>query len=184
MRNLVAGAQLLQGQARAEKFVKAADEAMKKNDVIGAANNYRLALEHWDDPFLRAKLEDVDVLAKTARIERALTRARAAEKERRWADAATHFEHALQIRRDAAVAERAAYAIYASGGDVMRALDLATDAVTMRAGNADYRITLGEVLLAANEPERAEEEARRALELMPGDLRAKELLKAIAKKKK
>ena len=156
---------------------------MAKGDVIGASNNYRLALEHRDDPYLRAKLDDVDRLAKSVRFDRHLNRAKNAEKERQWADAAEHFERAFECKRDAAVAERLAASLHLGGGDGAKALSFAEQAVAMRGGNADYRITLAEILFAAGEVDRATEQIEKAVELAPKDARAKELAKVIAKKR-
>jgi curved DNA-binding protein CbpA len=184
LKRLVANARDIKMLARVDLFVRAAEEALARGDVISAANNYRLALDHREDPFLRCKLDDVEILAKAARFDRSVARARAAERDKRWAEAARHFEEAFEARRDAVVAERAAHAIHACGGDLGRATELAEQAVSMRPKDADFRVTLAEILLAANELERAREEAETALEIAPKDARAKEIARAISRSAK
>ena len=183
-RLLYAAAQRSEGQKRVDVFVRAAEEAMKVDDVIGAANNYRLALQNADDPHLRAKLEDVDELAKKRRFELSMARARSAERDRKWAEAAFEFSRAHDARPGPEAAERAANALRMSEGDLQRAATLAEFAVSKEPKNASYRVTLGEVYFAANAVERAAAEADRALGLAPNDPRAKQLAAAAKKKRR
>lgn len=168
-------------QRRVELFVQAADEALRANDVIGAANNYRLALENSDDPLIRAKLEEVDELAKQRRSELSLARARAAEREQRWADAAFEYAKAHHARPSADLADRAAHALRMSGGDLRRAVSLAEFAVTTEPKNTSYRATLAETYLAAGLLERASAESTKALASAPDDERVKRLVAAVKK---
>ena len=88
---------------------------------------------------------------------------------------------AYDLRADAAVAERAAYALRMGKGDLRRAVSLGAYAIAAEPNNATFRITLGEVYLAANLVQRAAEESAIALKLVPDDPRAKQLAAAIAK---
>lgn len=182
-RRIHAAAKQIEAQRRAEIFLQAAAEAMKIDDVIGAANNYRLALQHADDPYIRQKLEAIDQLAKMRRCEKYLFRARASEREGKWADAAQHFVLAFDTHADASVAERAANAISRAGGETKKAIALAEQAVALAPTNAAYFVTLGELCLAANQIERAGEAAERALALAPNDARIKELASTVRKKR-
>lgn len=177
-----AAATQIKALAHVDVFVQAAEEALRVEDVVGAANNYRLALQNTDDPFIRAKFEMVEELAKTARSDKSLARARAAERDTRWADAALHFAKAHEARPDAAIADRAAHALRMSGGDLHRAAGLAEQAVKLDSKNASYRVTLGEIYLTANLVTRAKAESARALELSPRDARALELAAALGRK--
>ena len=183
LRRVYAAAQRSEAQKRVAVFVRAAEEAMKVDDVIGAANNYRLALQNGDDPELRAKLEDVDDLAKKRRFELSMGRARSAERDRKWAEAAFEFSRAHDARPGPEAAERAAHALRMSEGDLQRAASLAELAVAKEPKNAGYRVTLGEIHLAANALERAAAEADGALALAPNDPRAKQLAAAVKKKR-
>jgi tetratricopeptide (TPR) repeat protein len=181
-RRLNAAAQRLGIQRRVELFVQAAEEAMKVDDVIGAANNYRLALEVSEDPFIRRKLEDVDELAKTRRRELSLARARAAERDKRWSDAALHYGKANDARPAAPLAERAAHALWMSDGDLEVATRLGKSAVAMDPKNAAYRVTLAEIYVATDNVEQAGQQVDEALDLDRGNARAKELSALVRKK--
>jgi hypothetical protein len=182
-RRLQATAKLMEAQRRAEVFQKAAEESLQADDVIGAANNYRLALECAEDPFVRRKYEAVDDLARARRHEKSLLRARAAERNEAWADAATHFVKAHEARPEASTAERAAHALRMSGGDLRAAATLAEQAVALDSKNATYHVTLGAIYLAAKLVDRATTEADLALTLAPDDPHAQRLAAALRKQK-
>ncbi|MBX3201390.1 MAG: DnaJ domain-containing protein [Labilithrix sp.] len=184
LRQLRAAAREVEIQVRVEPLLRAAEDALKRNDPIGAANNFRLALTHRDDPFVRLKLEDADRLAKAVRFERSVACARAAEDDRRWADAAIHYGRAHDTKPTAEIADRAANALRASQGDLERAATLAEHAVALDPKSARYRVTLGEIYLAARQLARAATHAEIALELAPRDPHAKELAAEVAKAKK
>jgi tetratricopeptide (TPR) repeat protein len=186
MRKLVAVARRIDVQRRIEVFVKAAEDAMKVDDVIGAANNYRLALQLGEDPYLRTKLEDVDDIARTRRRDLNLKRARGAERAERWSDAAMFFVKAFDARAEAGIAERAAYSIRMSNGDLAQAASLAEKAIAMEPKNPEHWVTSGEIHLAAGSLQEAANSAAKALEIAPKDPRATELTAMIqrAKKKK
>ncbi|MBX3212780.1 MAG: tetratricopeptide repeat protein [Labilithrix sp.] len=184
LRQLRAAAREVEVQARVEPLLRAAELALERKDPIGAANNFRLALQHRDDPFVRLKLEDADRLAKSVRFDRSVACARAAEDDRRWADAAIHYARAHDTRPTAEIADRAANALRASQGDLQRAATLAEQAVALDPKNARFRVTLGEIYLAARHLTRAAAHAEVALEIAPRDARAKELAAAIAKAKR
>jgi DnaJ domain len=183
LRRLYSSAKHSEVQRRVDIFLGAAEEAMKKDDVIGAANNYRLALQNTEDPEVRRKLEAIEEAAKSRHYDQSLNRARAAEKAERWLDAASYFAKANSARPDAGLAERAAHALRMSGGDLHRAAELAQQAILADPKNAGYHMTLAEIYLAAKLFTRAAGEAARALEIAPSDRRAKELAAALPKKK-
>lgn len=150
-------------------LVKAGDEAMAADDIIGAANNYRLALEHREDRRLRFIFEDLDARAKTLRFEKHMTTARGAERDERWADAAIALQRANDAKPDGDVAARAATALRRSGGDLARATKLAEQAVAAAPRNAHYRLALAAIHLANNKTDRAREESETARKLAPKD---------------
>ena len=63
LRRIYAAAQQSEAHKRVQLFTRAAEEALKAEDFIGAANNYRLALQNAEDPHVRARLEEVQQLA-------------------------------------------------------------------------------------------------------------------------
>jgi len=187
LRQLHTAAKETKLQQRIEMLLQAAEEALKTEDVIGAANNYRLALEHREDPYVRSKLDDIDAKAKTLRATRAMTLGRTAEREQRWSDAAMHYSRGFEAKPTAELADRAANALLrCNDGETERAVSLAEKAVALDPKNASYRITLGEAYLMAGEYEDAKEEADDALELGGENdkARAKALAAMVAKKMK
>ena len=180
----LAAASEIKAQANIELLVKAAEDALHANDFIAAANNYRLALSHREDPMLRMKFVEVDSRARVLRFDKNIGPARAAEREQRWADAAHFYERAYEARPDAEVAARAAHALRIASGDLSRAATLARQAVSLDGNNIAHHITLVEVLIGAKRFAEADDAAASALSLAPKDARLKELSAAIAKKLK
>jgi len=179
-RRLRTAAMELKVQANVDNLVKAADDALKANDIVGAGNNLRLALSHREDAAIRRRLEELDSRSRILRFEKNILPARAAERDQRWADAAILFTRAYEARPDADVAWRAANALHKSGGDLKRSAVLGEHAVSLDPKNLAYRLTLGEIYLAADRLTRAEEVAEEARELAPKDARVKDLATAIA----
>jgi Tetratricopeptide repeat len=184
MRQLRTAAMEIKVQANIELLAKAADDALRANDVVGAANNLRLALSHREDPHLRKKYEEIDARARVVRFEKNIAPARAAEREQRWADAAVFLVRAHEARPDADVAARAANALRLSGGNLRRAIALAEQAIALDGKSVAHHITLTEAYLAANRLTSAEEALAIALELAPKDVRAREIAAEIARRSK
>jgi tetratricopeptide (TPR) repeat protein len=172
-----------QGEAKRHVavFLEAADEAMRRDDPIAAAQNLRLALQNDDDPLVRAKLAAVVEAANERLHARHIARARAAERREQWSEAAESYAQAHTLRAEAWSAERAANALRLSGGDLRRAVQLADQAVLADPDVAAYRLTLGEVCLAAKLSKRAAAEAERALSIDPESPRALALSAATRK---
>lgn len=179
LRRIYEAAQQIEAQRHVEMFLRAAEDALAAGDAIAAANHYRLALQNRDDPYIRAKLDDVDALARTKRHELNLGRAKDAERRERWADAAAFYARAHDAKPTAHLAERAAYCMRLAEGDAQRATELAEWATRADPNNAAGFVTLGELYAARRLEERAVEAVRQALELAPNDARAKALAKRL-----
>ncbi|MDF2691742.1 MAG: hypothetical protein K0S65_125 [Labilithrix sp.] len=184
MRQLRGAAMEIKVQANIELLVKAADDALRANDVVGAANNLRLALSHREDPHLRKKYEEIDARSRVVRFDKNIAPARAAEREQRWADAAVFLVRAYEARPDADVAARAANALRLSGGDLQRAIALAEQAVALDGKNVAHYIALAEAYLAAKRLTSAEDALALVLELAPKDVRGREIAAEIARRSK
>jgi curved DNA-binding protein CbpA len=167
-------------QDHVDVFVRAAKEALDRDDVVAAANNYRLAVQCSDDPALRDALESIDAKARARIRDKSLAGARAAEQGARWAEAAAQYAKAHGAHPEAWIAERAANALRLEGGDLRRAAQLAEQAVLAEPQNATYRVTLGEVYLDAGLLARAAGESSRAMAIAPNDPRANALSKKVA----
>ena len=170
-----------EAQRRVDGFVQAGDEALRKQDVIGAANYYRLALHNTNDPQVRAKLEMVEDMAKHRRFELSLPRARTAEREHRWGDAAYEYARAHSARPTPETAERTAHALRMCEGDLAKATELAERAVARSPKNAAFRVTLGEIHLHARRLDRAATECEHAIALGPADERVRSFAESLAR---
>ena len=170
-------------QEHVDVFVRAAKEALDRDDVVAAANSYRLAAQCSEDPAIRAALEETDARARIRVRDASLAGARAAEQAGRWGEAAAKYAKAHGTHAEAWIAERAAHALCREGTDLRRAAQLAEQAVLAEPHNVVYRVTLAEIYLDAGLMARAAGEAARALALAPTDSRARALSKRVAKGK-
>ena len=171
-------------QEHVDVFVRAAKEALGRDDVVTAANNYGLAVQCSDDPAIRAAFEEADARARNRVRDASLEAARVAEKAGRWGEAGAKYARAHGARAEAWIAERAAHAFHREGTDLRRAAQLAEQAVLADPQNASYRVTLGEIYFDAGLMARAAGEAARALALAPADPRANELSKRVSSRRK
>jgi len=178
-RRLQATAQTMAGATKAQTWITAAEDSIRAGDIVGAANNYRLALQMHNDPAIRQKLEAIDAQSRDLRHEKYLVRARGAERAERWEDAADNYVRANEARKEASCAERGAYTLRISKGDLRLAATLGEQAVAHDGKNVEYRVTLGEVYFASGFAVRAKEESEAALALAPTNPRAKALAAAI-----
>ena len=170
-------------QDHVDVFIRAAKEALDRDDLVAAANNYRLAVQCSDDPELRVTLEAIDGKARARVRDKSLTAARAAEQGGRWAEAGEKYAKAYGVHPEAWIAERAANALRLDATDLRRAAQLAEQAVLAEPQNAGYRVTLGEIYFDAGLLARAAGESARATALAPNDVRAAVLAKKVAKGK-
>jgi curved DNA-binding protein CbpA/predicted transcriptional regulator len=170
-------------QERIDVFVRAAKEALERDDVVAASHHYGLAVQCSNDPALRAAFEATDAKARVRIRDKSLAGARAAEQAGRWEEAGGKYAKAYGAHAEAWIAERAGNAMRLAKGDLRRAAQLAEQAVLAEPNTAAYRVTLGEIYLDAGLATRAAGEAARALALAPNDPRAKALAKLVGKKK-
>ena len=183
-RNFRDAAMEIKTQERVDLFLEAAEEALEKNDVVTAANNYRLALEHREDRRIRMIFEDVDARAKKVRFDRQMGPAKAAERDHRWNDAAILLTKAHGIVPGADVAIRAAHALRMCGSDIDQAIKLAEQAVSLEPRVVTHHVTFIEILIAAKKFDRAEEELETAKDLAPKNDAVKDLASLLSKRKK
>jgi hypothetical protein len=183
LRRLYAGTLSDAQTRRASLFLKAAEEALAKDDVVAAANSYRLALQIADDPGTRALLEEIDGKARARTYDVHVARGKLEERALHWDAAAESYVRAYGARAEPWLAERAANALRLAGRELRRAAQLGEQAVLAEPRNIEYRVTLAEVYLAAGLLARASGEAERALSIAPGDPRAKAVATAVSKAK-
>jgi DNA-binding transcriptional ArsR family regulator len=165
-------------------FVRAAQDALARDDLVGAANNYRLAVQVTDDPTVHAAFNEVEAKARARVHETSLAQAKTAEAAGRWTEAGAKYARAYEIRPQPWVAERAANALRLDGKELKKAAHLAEQAVLAEPQNALYRVTLGEIYWDAGLMNRAVGESGRASALAPSDARVLALASRVANVKK
>jgi hypothetical protein len=165
-------------------FVRAAQDALARDDLVGAANNYRLAVQVTDDPAIHAAFNEVETKARARIHDASVAQAKAAESAGRWGEAGQKYARAFEIRAQAWVAERAANAMRLDGKELKKAAHFAEQAVLAEPQNAQYRVTLGEVYCDAGLMNRAVGESGRATALAPNDARVMALASRVANVKR
>jgi curved DNA-binding protein CbpA len=170
-------------RAQQNKYLAMATEAEKKGDVLSAARAYKVVLqEAGDDTALRDRAEDAIRKAEVALAETYLRQAVYEERSESWADAARSWVRVAKARpADSHAHERAAHALTRSNGDLHQAADLAKVAVAAEPTNANYKVTLANVYLAAGLTKNARRELEAAAQLSPGDGTIATLLKRVQK---
>lgn len=164
-------------RVQAKRMVDAADDALKRDDLVSAANHLRLALRYSDDPDLAARYEDVNRRARDSMAETYLKQARYEEQQGKWQAAALSYVKAHEGRPDdGTLCERAANAFRLEGRDLHKAARFAELAVQKNPSSAAFRVTLGAVYLDAGLFLRARSELEHAAKLDAGDATIKDLL--------
>jgi curved DNA-binding protein CbpA len=170
-----------EGRQRARLFTDAAKAELAKGNVIAAAAQFQLALDCCDTPEVRSAHEAAEALAQVKRFEINVPKGQSHEREGRWPEAAVAYGRAFAVKPEPWLGERLANALRRSSGDMRLAVRAAEAAVAAEPQNPRYRVTLAEVYSAAGLEARALSEAKRALDLSPGDAAAKELSQRLGK---
>ena len=169
--------------SQARKYVANAEAAAAAGDHVSAANNFRVAASLLpDDAALARRAAEVQSRADEVLAETYLRQASYEEKNGQWADAARSWIRVARARpQDAKAAERAANALLKSNGDLHEGARLAQQACTLEPKNAEYRVTLASVFLAANLALNARRELETAAQLAPHDDTIQAMLKRVGK---
>lgn len=153
-----------------ERYVEVADHALLEDNPVSAANALRIAVSLApEDAALKARLDDIQARANSELAQSYLDQAQYEERSGRLAEAATSYERAARGKPNARLLERAAHCLVESRGDFKKASELAKQAVSMAPEQADLRVTLARVYLAAGMKQSALSEFDRAFTLAPGD---------------
>ena len=164
-------------KAQAAKFIEAGAAALAKDDLVTAANHYRLAIKYTDDPAVHATYTDLNQRSRDLLCDAYQKQARYEEQQQKWREAANSYAKALEGRpEDPNIAERAAAMLLREGRDLRKAARFAELSVQKNPNNAAFRVTLANVYLGAGLFLRARSELEQALKLAPADAKVKELL--------
>lgn len=99
--------------------------------------------------------------------------------QRRWAEAAPRLERAIELGSQQPQRYRFLGIVYTELRDAVKAVAALRKAVEEEPNDVDVRLRLGDALRGALLFDEAEREARRALDISPGDDRVKHLLNVI-----
>jgi tetratricopeptide (TPR) repeat protein len=169
-------------RATVKRLLDAAEEALAKGDFLGAANNFRLALNHGEDAHIRAKYETANARAREIMAESYVKQAAYEESQEKWRAAGESYAKAAEARpNDADVAAKAANALRRDARDLHRAARFGELAVQKNPASSEFRVTLGLVYLDAGLLLRAKSELEHAVRLAPDDAKARELLLRVRK---
>jgi len=170
-------------KAQTEKYLGLAREAEKKDDILGAATAYKVAIGSLPegDPVL-ASARAVIAKADATLADTYLRQAQYEERSEHWADAARSWQRVAKGRpSDARAHERSANALVHSKGDLHVAAELAKRAIKIEPQNAEYKITLATVFIEAGLGLNARRELEAAAQLSPRNANIQALLKRVNK---
>ena len=156
--------------SRAERFLANARESLAKKDPISAANSLRIAAglvpEHAE---INARLQQAQGEAESLLSEHYLTQATYEERDGRLAEAARSYARAAVGGPKAHTFERAAYCALMAAGDLRLASEHARRAVALAPDDAQSRVTLARIYVAAGMKQSGLAEFERAATLAPKD---------------
>lgn len=169
--------------AQARKYIANADTAMAAGDILGAANNLRVAVTLTpEDKDLAARAAEAQTRADAMLAEAYMKQAQYEEKNGQWPEAARSWARVCKVRgQDGHAHERAAHAIVKGNGDLHEAARLARHACGLDPENARYRVTLASVYAAAGLTRNARRELETAAQLAPHDGTIQAMLESAGK---
>lgn len=165
-------------KARVMQLVRAADESLARDDLLGASNALTLASTLApEDSALRARAEDIARRLAQRQADKYMQEAREHERQGDWDQAAVCWQKAVVGRPDDPVVhERAAHALLKAGKDLPRAAELARRAIQLDPKRADFHVTLAQIFLAGGLRASARGALEQASRLDPGSAIVKDLL--------
>lgn len=164
-------------RTQARRLIDEAMAASDRGDVLGAANNYRLAVRYTDDPTVLEAAEIASQRAKDLMADTYLKQAKYEEQSHKFGAAALSYAKAAEGRpEDAQLCADAARCLKTEGRDLHKAAHYAQLAVQKNPSHAPFRVTLGAIYLDAGLFLRARSELEQATKLDPNHREAKELL--------
>jgi curved DNA-binding protein CbpA len=168
-------------KAQVDRYVALAEESAAKNDIVAAANAYRVAVTFAkaDDP-MRIIAAEIIAKADEQLAETYIRQAAYEERGENWPDAAKHWDKVVKARpHDAHALDRLAYTMAKANFDLHEAEQYAQKAVGLDPQNADYRITLATIYISAGLLLAARRELEGAAQLAPGNATIRSVLKRL-----
>jgi predicted Zn-dependent protease len=155
---------------QSKKYRDVGDLARSKNDMVSAANAYRVAagLAPEDDALQKLALATAES-AENVLVETYQKQALYEERNGRWADAMRSWQRVARNRpTDAKIWDKLARSTLEAGGDLHAAADAAKRAIEYGSAIVAYRITLIEIYLAAGLTIAAKRDLETASRMEPG----------------
>lgn len=180
-RTLQAVSQTSDKEDRATRLIADAVKAEQAGNVTGAAEALRIAAA-WrpNDPVLAAKAEELRVRALELKAPAYEKRAKYAERNENWEEAALCWMKVCEVRpADAKAAMGAASALTKSRGDLKEAALYGKRATELAPKDVQAHLVLAEVFVAAGMPASATRSLKTVLKLSPSDLQAKAMLEEL-----
>ncbi|MDB4940738.1 MAG: Tetratricopeptide repeat protein [Labilithrix sp.] len=168
---------------QSKKYVKAADEALMKNDVVAAASALHIATKFApDDAVLAMRYQEIRNQADKLLGESYAKQAAYEERAHHWPEAARNWQKVAKIRiGDPTANARAAHCLFmAPDGDLHQAAEHAKVALTAEPQVLANHVTMAEIYLKAGKTASAKRAAETGLVLDPKNA----VLLGIAKKTK
>jgi predicted TPR repeat methyltransferase len=137
---------------QAKKYTKAADEALSKNDVVGAASSLQIATKFApDDVALAMRYQETKNRADQILSESYVKQATYEERAKHWPEAARSWQKVARIlQTDSAAHERAAFCLFMTdNSDLHQAAEHAKQAVMLEPAQVVHHLTLAEIYLKA-----------------------------------
>jgi curved DNA-binding protein CbpA len=137
---------------QAKKYIKAADDALSKNDVVAAASSLQIATKFApDDVALAMRYQETKNRADEVLGESYVKQATYEERAKHWPEAARSWQKVAKIKvTDPAAHERAAFCILmAENGDLHQGAEHAKQAVMLEPAQVVHHLTLAEIYLKA-----------------------------------
>jgi curved DNA-binding protein CbpA len=159
-----------------------AEEALTKGDAAAAITAYKLAMSFSPgDPTVLATLADIKKRAESVLAESYRRQALYEEKSDNWISAAKSWARLAKAEvNDAGAHDRAAKAMVKANGNLHEAGNLAQRAIILEPKNAEYRVTLANVYIAAGLLRNAKREIEAAQQLSPQDATIAALMKRVS----
>jgi len=155
---------------RAERYLVNARQSLATKDPISAANALRIAASLVpDNPEISARLQQAQNEAEALLSDHYLAQAQYEEREGRMVEAARSYARATVGSPNARTFERAAYCALLAAGDLRVAGDHARRAVALAPDDAQGRVTLARIYVAAGMKQSGLAEFERAATLAPKD---------------
>jgi tetratricopeptide (TPR) repeat protein len=155
---------------QARKYVKAAEDALSKNDVVAASSAFGIAVKFApNDVDLATRYQEVKNQADKILCDSYVKQAQYEERAQHWQEAARNWQKVTKIRPlDAKAQERAAHAMLkVENADLRVAAEHVKVAITADPQNVAYHVTLAEVYLKAGLATSAKRAAEVGLQIDP-----------------